>query len=93
MWRVDWAHPEFGQLLVTCSFDRTAAVWEEQSRSTNNNNKKNDSLSSYAVSDAKASDSEPSHWVEMSLKGQVLSIPCLPFYRQRRHLWLIAERL
>ncbi len=29
MWRVNWAHPEFGQLLATCSFDRTAIIWEE----------------------------------------------------------------
>ena len=25
-----WAHPEFGQVLATCSFDRTALIWEEQ---------------------------------------------------------------
>ena len=30
MWRVTWAHPEFGQVLATCSFDRTAAVWEKE---------------------------------------------------------------
>ena len=30
VWRVVWAHPEFGQVLATCSFDRTVAVWEEQ---------------------------------------------------------------
>ncbi|XP_040578972.1 nucleoporin SEH1 [Lepeophtheirus salmonis] len=29
VWKVTWAHPEFGQILGTCSFDRTAAVWEE----------------------------------------------------------------
>lgn len=29
MWRVTWAHPEFGQVLATCSFDRTVAIWEE----------------------------------------------------------------
>ncbi|XP_064640388.1 nucleoporin SEH1-like [Lineus longissimus] len=29
VWRVTWAHPEFGQVIATCSFDRTAAVWEE----------------------------------------------------------------
>jgi WD40 repeat protein len=32
VWRVTWAHPEYGQLLATCSFDRTAAIWEEQVR-------------------------------------------------------------
>jgi len=30
VWKVTWAHPEFGQVLASCSFDRTAAVWEEQ---------------------------------------------------------------
>ncbi|XP_030745754.1 nucleoporin SEH1 isoform X2 [Sitophilus oryzae] len=29
VWKVTWAHPEFGHVLATCSFDRTAAVWEE----------------------------------------------------------------
>jgi len=29
IWRVSWAHPEFGQVVATCSFDRTASVWEE----------------------------------------------------------------
>ena len=30
VWKVTWAHPEFGQVLATCSFDRTALIWEEQ---------------------------------------------------------------
>ncbi|KAL8582704.1 Nucleoporin SEH1 [Nucella lapillus] len=30
VWRVSWAHPDFGQVLATCSFDRTAAVWEKE---------------------------------------------------------------
>lgn len=29
VWRLSWAHPEYGQVLATCSFDRTAIVWEE----------------------------------------------------------------
>ena len=29
VWKVTWAHPEFSQVLATCSFDRTAAIWEE----------------------------------------------------------------
>lgn len=28
-WRISWAHPEFGQVIATCSFDRTVSVWEE----------------------------------------------------------------
>ncbi|QQP34588.1 Nucleoporin SEH1-like, partial [Caligus rogercresseyi] len=25
VWKVTWAHPEFGQILATCSFDRSAS--------------------------------------------------------------------
>ncbi|KAL3313691.1 Nucleoporin SEH1 [Cichlidogyrus casuarinus] len=31
VWRVAWAHPEFGQIIATCSFDRTVEIWEELS--------------------------------------------------------------
>jgi WD40 repeat protein len=30
IWRLSWAHPEFGQLLASCSEDRTTCLWEEQ---------------------------------------------------------------
>jgi len=36
VWKVTWAHPEFGQVIATCSFDRTAAIWEEISEYFNN---------------------------------------------------------
>lgn len=36
VWKVTWAHPEFGQVIATCSFDRTAAIWEEISEYHNN---------------------------------------------------------
>ncbi|VEL40528.1 unnamed protein product [Protopolystoma xenopodis] len=29
IWRVTWAHPEFGQVIATCSFDRAIVIWEE----------------------------------------------------------------
>jgi nucleoporin SEH1 len=28
--RVTWAHPEYGQVIASCSFDRTVRIWEEQ---------------------------------------------------------------
>lgn len=40
VWRVTWAHPEFGQVLASCSFDRTAAVWEEMIGDSHPNEKK-----------------------------------------------------
>ncbi len=29
IWRLSWAHPEFGQLLASCSDDHTICIWEE----------------------------------------------------------------
>ncbi|RDD46881.1 Nucleoporin seh1 [Trichoplax sp. H2] len=29
IWRVVWAHPEFGHVIATCSFDKSIAIWEE----------------------------------------------------------------
>jgi nucleoporin SEH1 len=29
IWRLAWAHPEFGQVLASCSFDRKVCIWEE----------------------------------------------------------------
>jgi nucleoporin SEH1 len=30
VWKVCWAHPEFGQIVASCSFDRSVIVWEEE---------------------------------------------------------------
>ena len=30
IWRLSWSHPEFGQLIASCSEDTTVCVWEEQ---------------------------------------------------------------
>lgn len=27
--KISWAHPEFGSLFATCSFDKTVKIWEE----------------------------------------------------------------
>lgn len=32
VWKVTWSNPEFGQVLATCSYDRTASIWEETGR-------------------------------------------------------------
>jgi len=29
VWKLAWAHPEFGQILASCSFDKTVIIWEE----------------------------------------------------------------
>lgn len=35
IWRLSWAHPEFGQLVASCSEDKTICIWEEQESVTN----------------------------------------------------------
>lgn len=30
IWRVSWAHPEFGQIFASCSEDKSVIIWEEQ---------------------------------------------------------------
>lgn len=29
-WQVIWGPPEHGQIIATCSLDRTVRIWEEQ---------------------------------------------------------------
>lgn len=31
VWQVAWAHPQYGALLASCSYDRKVCVWKEQS--------------------------------------------------------------
>ena len=38
VWKVIWASPEYGQVIATCSNDRTVAVWEELTSEDNSNN-------------------------------------------------------
>lgn len=29
VWEVAWAHPKFGSILASCSFDGTVIIWKE----------------------------------------------------------------
>ena len=29
MWQVAWAHPKFGGILASCSFDHRVIIWKE----------------------------------------------------------------
>eukprot|EP00048_Salpingoeca_helianthica_P015593 m.227563 g.227563 ORF g.227563 m.227563 type:complete len:307 (-) comp17248_c0_seq1:23-943(-) len=31
VWEVAWAHPKFGNILASCSYDRTVIIWKESS--------------------------------------------------------------
>ena len=32
IFKVKWAHPDFGSILATCSYDKTVIVWEEKKK-------------------------------------------------------------
>lgn len=34
MWQVSWAHPKWGTVLASCSYDRKVIVWKEVNPST-----------------------------------------------------------
>jgi nucleoporin SEH1 len=38
IWKVQWAHPEFGQVLASCSYDHTCCIWEEPPLEAHNPN-------------------------------------------------------
>lgn len=48
VWKVTWAHPEFGQILATCSLDRTAIIWEEVLDATIDTKRSSDQTSHWA---------------------------------------------
>lgn len=48
VWKVTWAHPEFGQILATCSLDRTAIIWEEVLDATVDTKRSSDQTSHWA---------------------------------------------
>jgi WD40 repeat protein len=35
IWKVKWAHPDFGPLLVTCSYDKHIIGWQPQKIKSN----------------------------------------------------------
>mmetsp|Transcript_9588 Transcript_9588/g.14435 ORF Transcript_9588/g.14435 Transcript_9588/m.14435 type:complete len:328 (+) Transcript_9588:106-1089(+) len=39
IWRLSWAHPEFGQMFASCSEDKTVIIWEEQESVSGSDNK------------------------------------------------------
>jgi nucleoporin SEH1 len=34
IWRLSWAHPEFGNIIASCSEDQIVKIWEEQTSVT-----------------------------------------------------------
>ena len=35
MWKVQWAHPEFGTILASCGFDKRVNIWQEKKEDGN----------------------------------------------------------
>ena len=32
VWQVAWAHPKFGSILASCSYDGTVIIWQESKK-------------------------------------------------------------
>ena len=32
IWKIKWAHPSFGNILATCSYDHSIIIWEEKKK-------------------------------------------------------------
>ena len=37
-WKVKWAHPDQGNIIATCSYDKTIIIWEERKQKDNSSN-------------------------------------------------------
>ncbi|CAK9293103.1 unnamed protein product [Gordionus sp. m RMFG-2023] len=73
IWKISWAHPEFGQVLASCSYDRTIIIWEEIYNVTN---------SKYALSSPDIKNSYK--WIKraslVDSRSSVTSIQFAPHY-------------
>ncbi|CAH7671141.1 COPII-coated vesicle component Sec13 [Phakopsora pachyrhizi] len=40
VWQISWAHPKFGSILASCSYDGKVVVWRETTNGTSTNNQR-----------------------------------------------------
>jgi len=74
--KVSWAHPEFGSVLASSSFDRTVKIWEETPADNTDQPQANGASASVAAS------SPGTRWVERAVladaKGSVRGVEFAP---------------
>jgi len=78
--RVSWAHPEFGPILASCSFDRTTKIWEQAPSSV-----ELDPQPGGAVAAGGGGGAQPvSRWIQRSVmtesKGTMRDVAFAPHY-------------
>lgn len=78
--RVSWAHPEFGPIIASSSYDRTVKVWEQVS-TRSNSTAAGDPAAAPAETQTQASGSR---WVERAVlvdaRGTVRAVEFAPHY-------------
>jgi len=79
--RISWAHPEFGSIVASASFDRTVKIWEQTSISLS------DAQQSSSVNGSQnhsGSGPQSSRWVERETlseaKGTVRAVEFAPHH-------------
>lgn len=77
---MSWAHPEFGTIIASASFDRTVKIWEQTSFTAGGDVQSNGSLHAQAALSSSAS----SRWVERAVlldaRGTVRAVEFAPHH-------------
>lgn len=79
--RLSWAHPEFGTILASASFDRTVKIWERASFAAGGDVQSNGSVHAQT---AVSGSSSSSRWVERTVlldaRGTVRAVEFAPHH-------------
>lgn len=77
MSKVSWAHPTFGSIIASSSFDRTVKIWEQVVDASNNGPKT-------SINGNGASPASPSRWIERAVlheaRGTVRAVEFAPHH-------------
>lgn len=91
MSKIHWAHPEFGSVIASCSFDRTAKVWEQASANALLDTQQFPN----ATADGGVSSQPVSRWLERNVmaesKGTVRDVEFAPHYFGLKLVWLYGS--
>ncbi|KAF4563370.1 hypothetical protein EYR40_006909 [Pleurotus pulmonarius] len=75
--KVSWAHPTFGSIIASSSFDRTVKIWEQVVDASNNEPKT-------SINGNGASPASPSRWIERAVlheaRGTVRAVEFAPHH-------------
>jgi nucleoporin SEH1 len=82
--KLSWAHPEFGPIIASSSFDRTVKVWERSSTFNRVRTRSQQNEGGNAAQPPSSSGSSNSRWTEIAVfleaKGTVRAVEFAPHH-------------